>query len=526
MPPRKSYLVVAEPADHPLIQGAHPLAPDEYLEGKIGEALEEGVSVINLCRSYHYLSRGYYVSLLADARNQRAFPTLTLIEEIGNPYSYFNALREAGVDTIGFRVIRGRHVLPKLIPPASRERVKDESPLVSQAEGPARYQPTAGQSEAITSVFGRTTDPRFRKHCSAVYRVYPFPVLKVRFYREEDRWKVGQIQPAAVHQLTAPELAILREELAEGDRAAAASVVRRSAHRIAVLMDEDDPFAPSNDDTLDRLGRVGERLDVLFEKIGKADLPTLPEYDGLFLRTVTGMDHYSFLFAQRARSLGVPVIDDPQITIRCSNKVYLHELFRKGGLATPRTVTITRGSPLTEAEGLGYPLIIKQPDGTFSAAVKKASSRSELEALTREMFRRSPLLTVQEYRPTDFDWRVGVLDGEVIYVCRYYMVKGHWQIAGRSASGRPKYGAVEATPIDGTPLPVRELALQAAGLIGDGLFGVDVKEVETGPVVIEINDNPDLWVGEEDAVEGDALYEKLVKAFLRRIRAAAEGGPR
>ncbi|HSG80924.1 MAG TPA: RimK family protein, partial [Gemmatimonadota bacterium] len=508
---------------HAALQGATVCTPDDYLEGKLDAAVSDRITVINLCRSYQYLARGYYVSLLADARRQRVLPTLRMIEEITNPYTYFMALRGAGVDTIEFRVVMGRRLLPKIIVPIpARDEggTAHEKSLESAGSGqePVRYRPREGEFVEVTSVFGRTLDPRFRKHCAGVFKVYPFPLLRIRVYRDEVRWKLGQIYPLSLGQVGREEMDLLNEELSDDRLAKARPREGGSLYRIAVLMDESDPFAPSDDGALARLKRVGEEHGVLFEEISRDDLPILAEYDSLFLRVVTGMDHYSFLFAQRAKSLGIPVIDDPQSTVRCSNKVYLHELFRKAGLPTPRTLTISRKSSLSEADSLGYPLIVKQPDGTFSAAVKRAADRDELQSLAREMFRRSPLLTLQEYRPTEFDWRVGVLDGGVLFVCKYYMARGHWQIVGESRSGKRQYGKVDAVAVSEAPESVRRLALEAAALIGDGLYGVDIKETETGPVLIEINDNPDLWIGEEDAAEGDRLYEQLVFAFLRRIQ--------
>ncbi len=521
---RAPYLVVAERQDHSLLKGIALRTPEEYLEGKAQETLSESVTLVNLCRSYQYLSRGYYVSLLADARHQRALPTLRLIEEITNPYAYFMALRAAGIETIDFKVVKGRRVLPKLIVPAGGKDPQARNAIESlvkrdDSEEPARYEPTPGEFHDVTCVFGRTLDPRFRRHCSNVFKVFPFPLLKIRVYRDDELWKVGQIYPQSLGQLDHPEIALLQEEL-DAPRFAIATpqTLRDTPDRIAVLMDEEDAFAPSDEETFEKLKKVGERRGVLYEQIDKDDLPVLAEYDALFLRTVTGMDHFSFLFAQRAKSLGIPVIDDPQSTVRCSNKVYLSELFRKAGLPTPRTLTISRKSSLAEVEAMGYPLIVKQPDGTFSAAVKKAENRDELNRITQEMFKRSPLLTLQEFRPTDFDWRIGVLDGTVLYVCKYYMVKGHWQIIGKSRSGRRRYGEVEAVRLENAPASVKQLAVDATALIGDGLYGVDVKDTETGPVLIEINDNPDLWVGEEDATIGDRLYEEITSAFLRRIQ--------
>ena len=60
-------------------------------------------------------------------------------------------------------------------------------------------------------------------------------------------------------------------------------------------------------------------------------------------------------------------------------------------------------------------------------------------------------------------------------------------------------------------------SLRAAGLIGDGLYGVDLKQTDRGPVVIEINDNPNLEVGIEDAVLKDELYRRVLGDLVRRI---------
>ena len=62
-----------------------------------------------------------------------------------------------------------------------------------------------------------------------------------------------------------------------------------------------------------------------------------------------------------------------------------------------------------------------------------------------------------------------------------------------------------------------ETALKAANLIGDGFYGVDLKQNERGVFVIEINDNPNLDRGVEDAVLKDELYIRLLQEFVRRL---------
>lgn len=51
--------------------------------------------------------------------------------------------------------------------------------------------------------------------------------------------------------------------------------------------------------------------------------------------------------------------------------------------------------------------------------------------------------------------------------------------------------------------------MKTANLIGDGLYGVDLKQAGDKVVVIEVNDNPNIDCGVEDVYLGDDLY-KLV----------------
>jgi predicted ATP-grasp superfamily ATP-dependent carboligase len=64
---------------------------------------------------------------------------------------------------------------------------------------------------------------------------------------------------------------------------------------------------------------------------------------------------------------------------------------------------------------------------------------------------------------------------------------------------------------------VVSLALRAAELIGDGLYGVDLKQTEQGIYVIEINDNPSIDMGCEDAVLKDDLYRRILQEFVHRL---------
>ena len=147
----------------------------------------------------------------------------------------------------------------------------------------------------------------------------------------------------------------------------------------------------------------------------------------------------------------------------------------------------------------------------------KVASDEELRAALDEMFRHSSVLLAQEFIPTEFDWRIGLLDGEPLFACKYYMAKGHWQIYNHAVKGKDLCGKWDTLPIYKVPHKVLETATKAAALIGKGLYGVDLKVINGRPVVIEINDNPSIDHEVEDAVMGDELYYRIINHFIHEL---------
>jgi len=517
------FVIVTESNRLELLDGLPTLSADEYLEGK-ASGLTDRITVVNLCRSYTYLSKGYYVSLLADARHHTCFPNLRAIQELRNPITYLRVLAEAGVAIADARTVRKRSAAPRAVGVPALAGGGAGAELVDPPGLDSAVEELPKPYRELWSIFGRTLDERHADACSAVFATYPLPLARLRLYEEDGAWQVGQVTPVSMATLDPPDVDLLLEELSAGNfLRPRTNGSGRKPLRIACLYDPADTFAPSDRDTLDVFAQVAARRGLRFERIGREDLASLAEYDALFIRTVTAIDHWSFSFAQAAESFDIPVIDDPQSILKCSNKVYLQELFKRNGIPAPQTRTISRKTPFEEVQVLGFPLIVKQPDGTFSQAVKKANDAAEFEAIAAEMFKRSPLLIAQEFIPTTFDWRVGVLENRVLFVCKYYMAEGHWQIV-KVHDGERDYGRVEAIPLELAPPEVLRLALESTVLVGDGLYGVDLKDTPAGPVVIEINDNPNIQQSYEDATEGERIYEAVLATFVARIRNRATAG--
>jgi glutathione synthase/RimK-type ligase-like ATP-grasp enzyme len=288
---------------------------------------------------------------------------------------------------------------------------------------------------------------------------------------------------------------------------------------LAILHDPNDPLPPSNLATLARVVEVGESMDISVELIRKKDFSRLTQFDALFIRETTAVAHHTFKFAKKAAAEGMPVIDDPGSILRCTNKAFLAELLRENGIGTPRTRLVSRRTVARFEDTLDYPVVLKVPDGSFSRDVKKASNFKQFQSIAQSMFKESEIVLVQDFMYTEFDWRVGVLDGEPLFVARYFMVRDHWQIIKHAGDGQHAEGRTEAVRLVDTPPAVLQAAVAAARLIGDGFYGVDLKQNATGVFVIEINDNPNLDLGAEDKVTGDEIYRKLLGHLLAKFEA-------
>lgn len=441
--------------------------------------------VINLNGDLEYMAEGYYCSLLAEARDHKVIPTIQTIVELSKKTLYADALPDLNAQL--------RRDLEKL----------------EQA-------PRAGFT--LTLFFGETRDSRFRNFARAVFDRFRCPILKVACTLEE-RWRIGEVKVVTPSALAPDEFDFFLEALAGYTRTGWRSPKLKTPPRysLAILQNPREAMPPSGREALAKFVQIGGQLGVGVELIERKDFLSLAEYDALFIRETTTIDNHTYRFAMKAVAEGMPVIDDPVSMLRCTNKVYLAELLQANKLPAPRTLIIDREN-LEEAEKtLGFPLVLKIPDGSFSRGVYKADKRPELVELSRKLLQRSDVILAQQFMPTEFDWRVGVLNRQPIFASQYFMSRKHWQVINHAKGDE---GGWKTWAVDQAPKEVVEIALKAASLIGDGLYGVDLKQTKDGNVhIIEINDNPNIDRGCEDQVLKDELYRIIVKDFIRRIEA-------
>jgi glutathione synthase/RimK-type ligase-like ATP-grasp enzyme len=266
---------------------------------------------------------------------------------------------------------------------------------------------------------------------------------------------------------------------------------------------------------LEKFQKVAEGLGHSFEFITKRNLQRIPLYDALFIRATTDPSYTAYIASRMAYENGLRVLDDPRSIQICGNKIHMYKLLQKAGVSFIPTQYVTReelDQKTIESifDGLGRPVVLKAPYTSFSKYVEKTGSEYGFKRICKRFFRRSDVVVVQKFMPTKFDWRVGVLGSEVLYVCKYTIPSGRWKHGTKiRGSSRIVWGSTQTIHRNEAPQKLKECAVSACNAIGDGLFGVDLKEINGDFTVVEVNDNPSIYAGEEDRKDTD-IYEKII----------------
>lgn len=469
-----------------ILPGVTIISSREYLTNNQW-AEKRKLKIFNLSKSYKYQSEGYYVSLLALARGHRVAPSINTLNEMKNP-SVIKIFSEE---------------LEDLIQKSLSDHHSDKFNL--------------------NIYFGKNPATKYEKLARELSKLFQTPFLCARFTKNK-KWSLQSISPIPTSEIPEEHREFI-VNAAEGFfhfTQQSKKEKERIPFNLAILIAKNDATPPSDDAALKKFSRTAESRGFRTTFITKDDYDLIPRFDALFIRETTAVNHHTYRFAVRAKAEGLIVIDDPDSIVKCTNKVYLAELLTRHKIPTPGTYILHKENRDEIGKKINFPVVLKQPDSAFSLGVKKASSLDEFKALTTQLLETSELVIIQEFLPTEFDWRVGLLNGEILYISRYYMAKKHWQIVKYENEGKVTPGKSDCIDPALAPPGLSDLAIKTAKLVGKGLYGVDIKESKGKFFVIEINDNPSIDRGVEDEFAGNTLYEKIMDYFLKQLREGDE----
>ncbi|MFZ5944167.1 MAG: ATP-grasp domain-containing protein [Bacillota bacterium] len=254
---------------------------------------------------------------------------------------------------------------------------------------------------------------------------------------------------------------------------------------------------------------LGHQLDFLF----RSELKYLGNYDAVFIRALTDPLNTSYVVARMAQMKGLRVIDEPESIRICCDKANMYKRLIAKEVPIPQTAfldtkEVTKENAKELFETLGIPLVLKAPNSSFSAYVEKVKSVDEFIKVGKRFLRRADRIIVQQYMPSDFDWRILVLNGKVLAVVKYIFARNTWRLMDRSQDG--EHCSVQGLRAENASPMLLETAVKAAKAIGNSLYGIDIKEVDGDYYVIEVNDNPNIDAGLEDQYSPD-IYKEIVR---------------
>ena len=481
----RKLIVVDQPADWDLeLPNAEIIAAKTYLtDPKYGK--QKGLRVFNLSNAYDYQSNGYYVSLIAEARGHQPSPDVRNI--------------------VDFKARTITKILSEELEALIQKSLKS----------------LKSEQFKLSVYFGKNTEGQYNDLAKELHKLFRAPLLRASFSKTSKGWTLNQIRTIAFKDIPKNHVDLAKQFAAEffSKRRFDRSKENRFMYDLAILVDDKDPASASNKQALNRFIEVGEKLGVYVELIGQSDFNRLSAFDALFVRMNTHVKNYSYQFVRKAESEGMAVLDHTENILKCGSKVYMTEVLQNSNLPIPKSKILYKDNWKEGAAQFEFPFVLKLPDSSFSVGVKKVKNKEELHELAQKMFAESDLVIAQEFLYTDYDWRIGVLDGEAIYGCKYHMATGHWQIYNWDAKQKKSQsGNVDTYLIEDVPEYIVSAAKKAAALINHrGLFGVDMKELAGKAYVIEVNDNPNIDYGCEDLQLKDKLYAMIINAFKKRI---------
>ena len=478
-----NIIIVRNPKSWNLdIEGVKVVSSRSYITDPEFQALKN-VRIFNLSNSYQYQKMGYYVSLLASARDHRVIPNVTTLRD-------FSSLA----------LIRS---LSGYIDESIQKSLKN----------------IEGNKLSLFIYFGQSLDVKYRLLSQKLYHLFEAPLLQIDFIKTE-KWIVQKVSPLSLKKVNPDHMEKIQDFARDyfSKKRFSRPRFKNYKYDLAILVNPQEKNPPSCPDALQSFKKAAEKIGFYVEFITKEDFSQLSEYDALFIRETTNVNNHTYQFSRTAYAEGLIVIDDPWSILRCSNKIFQEERMKQSKIKTPASLILSKTNYSKSLPiNLNFPLVLKQPDSAFSLGVEKVNNREELDESLRKLFRLSDLVIAQEFLPSEYDWRIGVLDQMPLYACKYYMAEGHWQIYNWTTENKENWGESETLPIEEVPELVVKTAIKAASLIGDGLYGVDLKMIGDQVYVIEINDNPNIDEGIEDLVLKDELYNKIMRSIFNRI---------
>lgn len=305
-------------SDHSIdLQGlrAEVLSFQEYLQ-QYPKLDEPKTRVINLCNTEQYLSKGYYCSLLAEARQHEVLPSVS------------NIIDTSEVDALGLVFILPEHLCKPL------NNARKHTTLTVE----------------LCIYCGNSRQTEFARLANYIFQRCKLPIMRAHFAQQGKQWQV-RVHKQDVSHLSSDEFADLYAQLDKFTQQIWRTRLKTKKYRwdMAILVNNQETTPPSDQKALKLFVKAASQLGInaqLVEYDGNIDHTAfVARFDALFIRETTAIKSHTYELARAAENAGVVVIDDPSSILRCCNKVFLHDAFSYHKVPSPRTMFVTDNKP-------------------------------------------------------------------------------------------------------------------------------------------------------------------------------------
>lgn len=208
-----------------------------------------------------------------------------------------------------------------------------------------------------------------------------------------------------------------------------------------------------------------------------------PKYDVIIARpsVLKNVDLNVALIEQMEMS-GILLFNKYEAILKAKNKIKTTQILDHYGIPIPKTVVVHRHDDLRQASRLvgGFPLILKQPVGSFGNGVTIVESMRALKSI---LLWDQPMYLLQQYvkYSNGKDIRIFVVNGKVMGSMMRAAQKGEFR-------SNIELGGV------GKPVQITDeeeaIAVRSVQALDLNYAGVDVMRSKAGPLVLEVNSNP------------------------------------
>lgn len=230
------------------------------------------------------------------------------------------------------------------------------------------------------------------------------------------------------------------------------------AQRFQMVYDKQSPWLLYN-------GKPFPACDVVITR------PSILSHVGLHLTLIEQMEFAGILLFNKH----MPILN-------AKNKIKTTQILDHYGIPIPKTVVIRRPDDVVQAVKLvgGFPLIVKQPVGSFGNGVTIVESMRALKSFLQWD---KPMYLLQQYvkYSKGKDIRVFVVKGKVVGAMMRSAQRGEFR-------SNIELGAI-GTPVELTNEEI-SIALRSVQALDLNYGGVDIMRGKDGPVVLEVNSNP------------------------------------